>query len=68
MWLGLGRQGMHTEFYGETSWKFVHLANEEGDGRITLIIELRKAGCEVGRWMELNQCCVQWWGLILAVY
>jgi len=30
-------------------------------------MDLKKIGCEDGRWMELAQDRVQWWALLLAV-
>jgi hypothetical protein len=49
----------------ENTLKSSHLEDQEENKKVML--NLRKMGCEDGRWMELAEDHVQWWVLILAV-
>jgi hypothetical protein len=53
------RQEMKKEFWWGYFLESIHLENNKGDGRITLM-DLREIGCEDKKWMELAQIHVQW--------
>jgi hypothetical protein len=59
MWLGYGRQGIHTEFWSGISWRNVHFEDGEMDARITL------------KWMDFKEVGsedpVQWRDYVLSV-